>query len=62
MEHCKPLFIKNEVMTLPPLFIYHSVLEIHKNRNIHETSSQQHYYDASSAPIYSEHIDYVEQL
>lgn len=43
-EHCKPLFVNLKIMSLPSLFIYYTVLEIHKNRHKFTTPSQLHSY------------------
>ena len=42
-EHCQPIFIKLGIMPLPSLYIYYSLIEIH--RGVSGLSTQQDYHD-----------------
>lgn len=48
-EHCKPLFKQLQIMPLPSLYIYKTLLEIHKNKNNYRTHSHLHNYPTRSA-------------
>lgn len=50
-EHCQPLFIKYGIMPLPCLFIYYSLLDIHKNKNSYVTPSELHNHNTRSAKL-----------
>lgn len=41
-EHCRPLFVRLRLMTLPCLYIFQSLLEIHKNKHLFKTNSYFH--------------------
>src|SRR5699024_5285503 len=41
-DHCRPLFTRLRIMTLPCLFIYFTVLEIHKNLSKYKKQSEIH--------------------
>lgn len=44
-EHCKPFFLKYGIMTLPCLYIYHSILYIHRNKlnyQLHSDAGPRH--------------------
>lgn len=43
-EHCEPLFKKYKIMTLPALYIYYSLLEIHSKSPNLLLQSQRHHY------------------
>lgn len=45
LEHCKPLFIKLKIMSLPNLYIYNSILETHSKRSQLQTYSDIHSYN-----------------
>lgn len=48
-DHCRPFFHKFKIMTLPSLYIYSVLLEIHKNKNKYSTQSEIHDYNTRSA-------------
>lgn len=48
-EHCKPHFLNFEIMTLPCLYVYHSLLVIHKNKATYGTHSEIHNYNTRHA-------------
>ena len=49
--HCQPLFLKFGIMPLPSLYIYFSVIEIHKNISNFNTQSDTHSYSTRSADL-----------
>lgn len=49
--HCKMLFKKFGIMPLPSLYIYASLVEIHKNINSFNTNSDHHNYSTRSANL-----------
>lgn len=44
-EHCRTLFIKFGIMSLPSAYIYHTLLDIQKNINNFNTVSENHSYN-----------------
>lgn len=50
-DHCKPLFLKFGIMPLPCLYVYYSVLEIHKHKNTFSTHSDCHSYETRSSNL-----------
>lgn len=50
-EHCRPFFLKFKIMTLPSLYIYSVLLEIHKNINNYPTQSEVHDHNTRSANL-----------
>ena len=51
LAHCKPLFISLKVLTLPSLYIYHSVCAIHKNRTDYVLNSDCHEHNTRGADL-----------
>ena len=49
--HCQPLFLKFGIMPLPSLYIYFSIIEIHKNINNFNTQSDTHSYSTRPADL-----------
>lgn len=47
-EHCRQWFIKLSILSLPSLFIFVSLLEIHKNVNAYTTNMEIHNHDTRS--------------
>lgn len=50
-DHCRPFFLKFKIMTLPSLYIYSVLLEIHKKINNYSTQSEIHDYNTRSANL-----------
>lgn len=48
-DHCQPLFIGLGIMSLPSLYIYTVLLEIHKNISVYSTQSDVHNYNTRNA-------------
>lgn len=48
-ESCKPLFISSGILSLPCLYIFHSLIQIHKERELHITHSDVHDYNTRGA-------------
>lgn len=50
-DHCKPLFKKYGIMPLPTLYIYYSLLEIHKNASTFNKNCDIHKYQTRSSNL-----------
>lgn len=50
-DHCKPLFTDFGIMTLPSLYIFYQLLEIHKNRDKFNLNSFYHNYATRTANL-----------
>lgn len=51
LEHCKPYFVKFQILTLPSLYILHQLLEIHKTKNAYSLSSSYHNYNTRGSDM-----------
>lgn len=43
-DSCKPLFRKNNILTLPCIYIYETIKYVHNNRNTFDNVQQNHNY------------------
>ena len=50
-DSCKPLLIKLQIMSLPSLYIYRQLLQIHSNKTFLKTHSSNHNYSTRSANL-----------
>lgn len=50
-DHCKPLFVKFKILPIPSLYIFHTLLEIHKNKNLYQLQSELHNYSTRSGEL-----------
>ena len=48
-DHCRPYFIKFGILTVPCIFILHTLLEIHKKKNVFKKNSHFHTYNTRNA-------------
>ena len=48
-DHCQPIFKKLGIMPVPSLYMYSTLVEIHKNKNTFAANSDFHNYDTRSA-------------
>nr|CAI5835608.1 unnamed protein product [Callosobruchus analis] len=53
-EHCKPLFIKFSIMSLPNMYMYQSLLEIHSHPDKYICNSDYHSYHTRHANLLRE--------
>lgn len=50
-ESCRPHFKHNKIMPLPAIYIYYTLLEIHRNKKSLQTHSDIHHYNTRSAHL-----------